>query len=322
MQLQQVEEELSLSIAKITPLAGDGSDRSFHRIHTEQAKTYVLMSLSEADGKLLQAGNYDWLEIAATLAAADVSCPQVIATVANTIVIEDGGDHTLQRKLNRKNREELFQRCFSTAKKLLSIQQHQQQVWSQRKFDQQFYLQELKFFQQMYIDRYLKLTPTMQDRLTHDFHCLSDYLAKFSNYFVHRDFHSRNIMVTDGAIMLLDFQDACVGSPLYDLVSLCFDSYLPLSAETRLKLFTAGCEELRRAHPEIDTNHWTAVLLQRQLKAIGSFAKLTHVVSKGNYMRYVPNAVAVLPRKHLADKRWEYLSDTLLTQIANRHAQD
>ena len=59
------------------------------------------------------------------------------------------------------------------------------------------------------------------------------------------------------------------------------------------------------------------MLIQRQLKAIGSFARLTLDAHKGNYLRYVLPAIACLPRQQLIDERWSYVSDTLLTQIAN-----
>ena len=58
---------------------------------------------------------------------------------------------------------------------------------------------------------------------------MSKELAKQSNYFTHRDFHSRNIMqLNDGELALIDFQDARLGSPIYDWASICFDSYVPI----------------------------------------------------------------------------------------------
>ena len=315
-----IEKTLSLPIAKITPMGGDGSERSFRRIHTKE-KTFVHMVLPDHEARQVHAGTYDWLEVAATLNAAGVNCPKVIATVTNGLIIEDGGDFTLNRKLNNKNISALFSQCFATAKKLLTIPQHERQVWCQRRYDAQTYLREFKFFQNMYLDRFLKLTPAMHDRLIHDFHAISNYLAQFSNYFVHRDYHSRNIMVRDDGIMLLDFQDAIVGSHFYDPLSLCFDSYLQLAPESRFRLFMCYYESLQQEYPDLDMHHWQPLLIQRQLKAIGSFARLTLDANKGDYIRYVQPAIACLPRQQLVDERWSYVSDTLLTQIANSALQ-
>ena len=315
-----IEETLSLPIAKITPMGGDGSERSFHRIHTKE-KTFVHMVLPAAEARQVRDGTYDWLEVAATLTAADIHCPRVIATVKDGLIIEDGGDYTLNRKLNNKNSSDLFSQCFAVASKFLTIPQHEQQAWCQRRYDAQTYLREFKFFQSMYLDRFLKLTPAMHDRLIHDFHAISNHLAQFSNYFVHRDYHSRNIMVCKDGIMLLDFQDAIIGSHFYDPLSLCFDSYMQLTPEVRLRLFMSYCESLQQEFPDLDMSHWQPLLIQRQLKAIGSFARLTLDARKGDYLRYVQPAIACLPRQQLVDERWSYVSDTLLTQIANSTLQ-
>ncbi|MDE3269749.1 MAG: phosphotransferase [Pseudomonadota bacterium] len=312
----RIEDTLSLPIAKITPMGGDGSERSFQRIHTRE-KTFVYMLLPANEAKQVHDGTYDWLAVAATLTAAGINCPNVVATVEDGLIIEDGGDYTLNRKLNNKNRNELFAHCFAVAKQMLTIPQYPQQVWCQRRYDSQTYLREFKFFQKMYLERFLKLTPTMHDRLTHDFHAISNYLAQFSKHFVHRDYHSRNIMVCDDDIMLLDFQDAIIGSHFYDPLSLCFDSYTHLAPEVRMGLFMSYCASLQQEYPNLDMHHWKPLLIQRQLKAIGSFARLTIDAKKGNYLRYVQPAIACLPRQQLIDERWSYVSDTLLTQIAN-----
>ena len=127
------------------------------------------------------------------------------------------------------------------------------------------------------------------------------------------------MVVDDSLIKVIDFQDACLGSPLYDLISLCFDSYLPLSNQQRRELFVAGCQRLNQ-QTTIDTEHWPALLLQRQLKAIGSFAKLTIVSKKGNYLKYVQPALTTLTVPEIANSDWSFLSQELIT-ILRKHSR-
>ena len=321
----EVQRTLRLPVTGITLLAGDGSDRLYYRIHTH-GKTYVLMSLSAEDGERLSHNCYDWVEVAAVFTANDIPYPRIVATIPNAIIIEDCGDQTLEHKLVQDSvlTSGLFARCFSIIADFIKIAGDTKCIWKRRKFTADSYLRELEFFRDTFLDRalHLKLSPAARRSLQVDFTRLSTHLEKFSRFFVHKDFHSRNIMVTKGKLRVIDFQDACVGSPLYDLISLCFDSYLPLSLSTRLELFAAGRRKVEQflpptAQAENDA-HWAALLLQRQLKAIGSFAKLTIIANKGNYLRYVQPALATFPLDHIASRRWPFISTTLIAMMEEK----
>lgn len=321
----EVQEALRLPVVGITPLAGDGSDRSYHRIHTRRT-TYVLMSLSAEDGAKLACDSYDWVEIATVLAANNIPYPRIISTLPNAIIIEDCGDQTLEQKLRQDHAliPNFFAQCFDIATYFIRISGNTNCIWEQRRFTSQPYFHELEFFHDTFLNRVLRLELSPADRksLRMDFVRISTYLAKFSRFFVHKDFHSRNIMVTKGKLCVIDFQDACIGSPLYDLISLCFDSYLPLPLSTRLELFATGRKKIEQflppSAPAENDAHWAALLLQRQLKAIGSFAKLTIVANKGNYLKYVQPALATFPLDHIASSRWPFISSTLITMMQEK----
>ena len=316
---REVRKHLDYAVTDIAPLAGDGSDRSYYRIHAAPQRTFVLMALSPVDAAKLAAGCYEWTDVAAVLEEAGIAYPRVVATLPDGLVIEDCGDQTLEKALDSGGQAQLFARCFDIAARFLDVARDVRRVWTQRCFTREAYLQELHFFRRMFLDRAMQLSLSAADSaaLQRDFEAVSDFLAPYSNFFVHKDFHSRNLMVKDGRIMVIDFQDACIGSPLYDLISLCFDSYMPLSLATRLELFTTGRRKLEQHLPAAavtsNDEHWAALLLQRQLKAIGSFAKLTLVADKGDYLQYVHPALGTFPRDVIASPRWPFLSDTLLT---------
>ena len=318
---RRVDKCLDYAVTNIAPLAGDGSDRSYYRVHADPQHTFVLMALSPADAVKLAAGCYEWTDIAAVFDAAGIAYPRIVATLPDGLIIEDCGDQTLEKGLASNDHLPLFSRCFDIAADFLTIPKESSSVWVQRCFTQETYLQELHFFRSMFLDRTMQLSLSAADSaaLQRDFVAVSSFLAQYSAFFVHKDFHSRNLMINADRILVIDFQDACIGSPLYDLISLCFDSYMPLSLATRLELFAAGRRRIEQQLPArtvaSNDEHWAALLLQRQLKAIGSFAKLTLVTSKGDYLRYVHPALATFPRDVIASPRWPFLSDTLLTII-------
>ena len=319
---REVGKHLDYPVTDIAPLAGDGSDRSYYRVHADPQRTYVLMALSPADAVKLAAGCYEWTDVAAVFDATGIAYPRIIATLTDALIIEDCGDQTLEKALVGNDGEQLFARCFDIAACFLTIAKDSHRVWTQRRFTQEAYLQELRFFRRMFLERVMQLSLSEADSaaLERDFVAISSFLEQFSDFFVHKDFHSRNLMVGAGRIMVIDFQDACIGSPLYDLISLCFDSYMPLVLDTRLQLFAAGRRRIEQQLPAAtvtsNDEHWAALLLHRQLKAIGSFAKLTLVADKGDYLRYVRPALAALPRDLVASAHWPFLSATLLTIIA------
>ena len=303
-----------LAIDSIVPLAGDGSERRYYRIHCRDNLTLILMVLPPVDRARLAAGNYDWLDIADLLTKQTIPCPQVVAELDHALVIEDCGNVMLNDCYQQR---QLFERCFAIIGEFIDLNPDDHHVCWQRRFTSEAYRTELEFFQTMFIDKAtnLQLTVTARQKFVEDSVKLSDYLEQFSSFFVHKDFHSRNLMVIDGSqLKVIDFQDACLGSPLYDLISLCFDSYLPLSSQDRRELFIAGCQQLSQ-QTTIDTEHWPALLLQRQLKAIGSFAKLTIVSKKGNYLKYVQPALATLTIPEIANSDWPFLSQELIGML-------
>ncbi len=102
--------------------------------------------------------------------------------------------------------------------------------------------------------------------------------------FAHRDFHSRNLLVHKGGIVMVDFQDSLLAPRHYDLVSLAFDSYLHLGRFREILL--SGREwstnELRQLR---------LTALQRNIKALGTFAYQTYVCKHPAYRRYIPRTI-------------------------------
>jgi hypothetical protein len=327
----EVKLALKVSTLTIEWLAGDGSDRCYYRIQSPELKSsLVLMQLSGNDAKALAENGYDWIKIADILSGNGIFVPRVIASMPEhaALVIEDYGDLMLENTvfhLAEKHQavdiENIYKECFGILARFLKIPRDDSATWCQRAFDHERFTWELNFF----VDKYLvaaldiRFTEAEKRRFAAEAETLSSFLAGHSGYFVHRDFHSRNVMVQNKTLAVIDFQDARLGPPSYDLVSLCFDSYVPFSPSMRSALFRSALDVFAPVLSEktmsevIDT--WKPMLLQRQLKAIGSFGFLTIDKKRGDYLKYVGPAIDAVINADVGDDRWPMLSRDIPAMI-------
>ena len=316
-------------------LAGDGSDRCYYRIINSISKaSYVLMQLSESDSIALKSGGYDWIKVAEILSEYEIPVPRLKVSLPEyaALIIEDYGDTMLESCVNNCIIDGDEQRLFSLylkatniIGKFLNISPNSSAIWCQRSFDSQRFQWEMDFFYKEYVEPIagIKLGKREKKIFEDESRLLSEFLAGYSSYFVHRDFHSRNIMIQNDNLAIIDFQDARLGPPAYDLVSLCFDSYIPIAPETRLNLMENAIRQLaekecKQEVLEIIENHWRPMLLQRQFKAIGSFGFLSLKKNRGNYLSYVRPALLALSDPIIADNRWPFLSQELVSKLRER----
>ena len=317
-------------------LAGDGSDRSYYRIKAPSiAQPLVLMQLSGTDARALHEGRYDWLEVANILAIHGIKVPRLVKSMADqaAIIIEDYGNVMLETRvldlIDSGQRDDVFG-LYAQANDILSHlleikipanPREDRPVWTKRAFDAERFEWELNFFLKKFVEPVakIKLTPAQDTAIQVEIKDLSACLASLPQHFVHRDFHSRNLMLFQDHLAVIDFQDARLGPASYDAVSLCFDSYVPFTAVERGKLMERFLRHLAAKlgsamRLEVECQ-WKSVLLQRQLKAIGSFGYLTIDKNKGNYLRYVKPAIAAMKSADVRDSRWPILSNELVDMI-------
>lgn len=334
----------ALGIGSLTVewLAGDGSDRCYYRILSPEFvgahSSLVLMQLSGSDAQALKNDGYDWVKIARLLADRQIFVPKVIATMPDhaALIIEDYGNEMLEGRVFQMAEDgdfgpirTLYRQCSEIVARFLAIPRQPDVTWCRRSFDEDRFVWELNFFMQKYAGPVagINLTAIEQRIFDEENRRLSRALAANSKYFVHRDFHSRNIMAKADKLAIIDFQDARLGPAAYDLVSMCFDSYVPFTAEARTQIFQDGLEAIRKTNgPAVAADVealWKPMLLQRQLKAIGSFGYLTIDKQRGDYLKYVDPALKTLEEQDLADDRWPFLSRTLLERMrAHLNAND
>ena len=116
----------------------------------------------------------------------------------------------------------------------------------------------------------------------------------------HRDYHSRNLMVHDGSLYIIDFQDARMGPDTYDLVSLLRDSYVDLTdreLDELIAYFLALKRRRRRADADEFRRRFDLMALQRNLKALGTFGYQTTTRRNPVYIQYIPRTLRYVARQ-------------------------
>jgi aminoglycoside/choline kinase family phosphotransferase len=329
--LGQIQTFLSDTSLQSHWLAGDGSDRSYYRVKSAAGgKTFVVMMLSDVDTAKIRAGTYEWITVGNLLRSQGIAVPAALKPFPDhsALLIEDYGDLMLQdavidliSKSSFSEAMKLYRKPAEVMGTLTKIPLSKSREWGHRAFDLEKLTWELRFFVQKYVQAAtsIQLNSAENDQLKDDIDNLCRFLSDAGKYFAHRDYHSRNIMVIDGGVGIIDFQDGRTGPITYDLVSLVFDSYVSFSHTQRIDLLDLCIDEMCLASGK-DLRSEIALtlcpmLLQRQLKAIGSFGYLTIEKERGNYLKYVRPAVQTLVDFGVEDRRWPFISGELLRLI-------
>jgi len=157
---------------------------------------------------------------------------------------------------------------------------------------------ELDFARRHGLERAGRLSRAESDALEAAFASIVERVSALDRVLNHRDFHSRNIMVRGEKIVLIDYQDALMASPFYDVASLLRDSYTALRGELADALLTdymAAARDARVAIPHSDDEareQFHIVALQRNVKALGTFAFQGLVRGVGHFLASVPTTLS------------------------------
>ena len=287
-----------------SPLQGDASTRQYYRLSMEYQKgifeprTLILMQL---EAPAVQ-GETDFIRILKFLKGLHLPVPELFYFDAERgiLLLQDCGDLTLEAHLSSGDPETL-KNWYLKAVHLLATMQtlgtraiNSESPAYHLKFDVEKLMWEMDFMVEHYIEGLLQSNPkpTLREELRKQLTRLCALLAGQTPWFTHRDYHSRNLMVHNNALVLLDFQDARMGPSQYDLVSLLRDSYLLLPDSLVWELvdfFIQKKQEL--GNLTINREEFVRVFdlmsVQRNLKAIGTFGYQKNIKNNDRYMRYI-----------------------------------
>jgi aminoglycoside/choline kinase family phosphotransferase len=237
-----------------------------------------------------------FVHAAQVFAGAGMTVPAVLAADLEQgfLLLEDFGDTTYLQVLDERNADALY----ADASRSLVAMQAASHPDVFPAYDRDLLLRELMLYPEWYVARHKGLQLTEQEHAT----LLSAFDALIAgnlaqpSVFVHRDFHSRNLMLLQGAANpgVLDFQDAVTGPITYDLVSLLRDAYIRWPEERVLDWAIRHWERARAAGLPVARDfadfwrdfEWMG--LQRHLKVLGIFARLFHRDGKDRYLADLP----------------------------------
>jgi len=167
-------------------------------------------------------------------------------------------------------------------------------------FDRAFVLREMNLFPEWFIAKHLgvTMTPAQQATLDKVFETITANVLAQQQVFMHRDYHSRNLMwIEQGNPGVLDFQDAVYGPVTYDLASLMRDAYIQWDEEFVLDWVVRYWQSAKKlglpVNPDIDAFYrdFEFMALQRHLKILGLFCRLNYRDGKPTYMGDLPTVI-------------------------------
>jgi hypothetical protein len=281
------------------PASADASFRRYFRI-TPAAAWRGHASLIAMDAPPPMEDCRPYLRVAQLLADAGVHAPQILAADVERgfLLLSDLGTRTYLAELDLVSAP----RLYSDAIDALIRWQVATRAGTLPPYDEALLARELALFPAWYVERHLArtLSPAQAQTLAQAFRLILDNNLAQPQVYVHRDYHSRNLMVSDPNPGVLDFQDAVTGPITYDLVSLLRDAYVAWDEERQLDWAVRYWERARKAGLPVDADfaafwrdfEWMGV--QRQLKVLGIFARLHHRDGKAAYLGDLPRVMAYL----------------------------
>jgi hypothetical protein len=283
-----VSQELGADSFDIAPASADASFRRYFRV-TRQGANYIVMDAPPAHEDCRP-----FVKVARLFADAGVHVPRVLAQDLQQgfLLLSDLGDTTYLSALNPATARNLY---LDANDALIRIQQASR-PGVLPEYDRTLLLRELMLFPEWYVARHLgaSMTPQQAGILDTVFgRILANNLAQPQVY-VHRDWHSRNLMVSDPNPGILDFQDAVFGPITYDLASIYRDAYIQWDEEMQLDWVIRYWEKARAARLPVGEDfggfwrdfEWMGA--QRHIKVLGIFARLYHRDGKDGYLKDMP----------------------------------
>lgn len=271
-------------------LAGDASFRSYYRL-CANGQSWVLMDSPPDTEK-----NSEFIQISQYFEQAGLAAPKILAADKNNgwLLLSDLGDKTLQTQLSLGSVDQHYQQAMKLINQLQQLS-----VDEIPAYDAVLLQREMSLFQEWFVAGLLKHLCSQQE---------SEQQSQVQNFiveqvllqpqvFVHRDFHSRNLMLLEGEeneqeqLAVIDYQDAVSGPMTYDLVSLLRDCYVcwpPEKVQQWLEAFYSSSAVAQQMSLNDFKTGFDLMGLQRHIKVLGIFSRLYLRDGKTTYLQDLP----------------------------------
>lgn len=288
--MQQIEawiESLGYCDYKMEVVSADASYRKYYRLILKD-KTFIVM-----DSSMQVESIYPFIDVSVRLLKSSVQIPRVYSQNLQDgyLLLEDLGDTHLINILNEMSYKLLYMKSIS---EILKMQKSD--TTGLDLYDEEFLNFEMGLMQEWFLERHQNIYLSSEDK--QDLNTIlelvkDEVLSQPQGYFVHRDFHSRNIMFAGrGKVWVIDYQDARIGALTYDLASLLKDVYIKFDRAKILELVIEfkllKGRELADVSDEQLIRWFDFTGLQRHIKILGIFARLKLRDNKPAYIKDIP----------------------------------
>ena len=316
-----LENELRLPEYNIEALTGDASFRRYFRI-TAPDVSYMLMDAPPERECCKTFANIDHL-----FHENHIHVPKIYAENIpdGLLLLEDFGDDVLLYLLNPNNVDSYYEKAIDIICHIQAIAPNNIKL---PKFNKQSMLQEMELFREWFLKELLQYSPSKDEEqlLSNLFDNIADKVSNQPCVVTHRDYHSRNLMrLGNDQLGVLDFQDAVIGSYVYDPVSLLKDAYITWP-RNKIELwlnyyYNQACERnlIDGVTLEQLYHDFELVGLQRHIKVVGIFARLYKRDGKKSYLKDIPRVmhyiVDALTRLEIHHDFYQLMTEVWMPQV-------
>jgi len=283
--------------SKILSIAGDASFRTFYRLISNKSSKIIVVAKKEKYKNLIA-----YSAVNEFLRANKILAPKLYAYnyPRGIIVIEDFGDSSFYKMLvKKKNKLIIYKKLVDLLLKIQKIKPKSKikninnKSHVINKYSNQFLHKESDLFFDWYLPLFLNKKKVLNiKRKTKKILSLLYNRLNFPNsYFVHRDYHVQNLMKVGKKIGVIDSQDALIGNPTYDLVSLIDDVRIRTSRKLKDQIYNYYLKKTSKIYKISSKNFledFNILSVQRSLKIIGIFSRLFKRDKKNKYLKFIP----------------------------------
>jgi hypothetical protein len=299
---------LNRPIGELKKLHGDASYRTYYRAAAEDGETFIVMQMPEGKQSVSEEitnfnGTHEelpFIGMTRYLHRCGLPVPNLIARdeADHLLVIRDLGDTLLFGLVDGKPSGVQREWYAKAVDLLLKIQKatgdnpSEKCIAFNRSFDETLFNWEFDHFREYGIEARTGKSFEKEDRAVFD-ECsrsISKEITSFPYGFTHRDFQSRNLLLKDGELFMIDYQDALMGPVVYDLVALLRDSYVTLPSDLVRELIDYYARERNLDAGEV-RYQFDLVTIQRKLKDAGRFVFIDRVKGNPKFLNNIPTSL-------------------------------
>ncbi|MGO8880785.1 MAG: aminoglycoside phosphotransferase family protein [Desulfomonilaceae bacterium] len=288
-------------------LAGDASTRTYFRVIFKDTESAIIMATQEPGSN----EERTFVEIQRYLENLGAAVPRIFFhdAASGVLILQDLGDDLLETLAIRTDVEELQNLYILAVDTLVHLQKGALRGTSRcgafdLAFDETKLMQEMNFFVTHFVRGWSAKRPSSVavEEMNAFFQKICRELSAEPRFLTHRDYHSRNLIIKNGRLYMIDFQDARMGPAQYDLASLLRDSYLSLPEDLVEQLIVHYLENADHLMDR-DYKHFRRIFdimsLQRNIKALGTFGYQVSVRGCPRYLSSIPRTATNISRNLL-----------------------